>query len=330
MSAVSADVTVTAPATPSEGDWFGYYASASDSAFAYRAKLNRNGNTILGETATLPYDMNTRGDFVVWRYLNGTWVPVQQRLSGITTTPPYISGLTAWFDASDSTSLFNATSGGSNTVAGGDVQRWQDKSGNSWHVTEGSNPPTLQTSVLNGLSVVRFDGTNDILKTSSNFTITGNPAYSVFAVFRKTTNTKGNVFGWGSSATALNAAGYYDDGSSGLIAYAGGNSFNISVGANNTWFILSIVKSAGAINTTHTVRRNRTSVATSGHATSTPSISSNPLTIGRWSTYDPTGSLGAAFAGDIAELVIFNTALSTTSGGDMERMEKYLGDKWGL
>lgn len=58
-----------------------------------------------------------------------------------------------WFDAT------------SEAYANGDpVTAATDRSGNSRNATGGS-PPTFVTNVINGLSVYRFDGTNDMLQT---------------------------------------------------------------------------------------------------------------------------------------------------------------------
>ncbi len=61
-----------------------------------------------------------------------------------------------WLDANDSTTLFDATSGGSTPANGGTVRRWEDKSANARHVTEATNAPTRQTGVQNSRDVVRF------------------------------------------------------------------------------------------------------------------------------------------------------------------------------
>jgi hypothetical protein len=45
-----------------------------------------------------------------------------------------------WLDASDSATLFDATSGGSLAVDGGTVRRWEDKSGNARHATNSTGP----------------------------------------------------------------------------------------------------------------------------------------------------------------------------------------------
>lgn len=69
-----------------------------------------------------------------------------------------------WLDAADSSSI---------TLVSGAVSQWNDKSGNGRHVTQGTaaNRPAYPAAVLNGLNVVRFDGSND--KLTRNTTLTG-------------------------------------------------------------------------------------------------------------------------------------------------------------
>lgn len=70
-----------------------------------------------------------------------------------------------WLDASDSGTLFDATTGGSAVAADGAVARWEDKSGNARHATQPTeaNRPLRKTSVQNSLDVLRFDGLDDHL-----------------------------------------------------------------------------------------------------------------------------------------------------------------------
>jgi hypothetical protein len=84
--------------------------------------------------------------------------------------PTSLTGLHLWLDASDSSSLYDATSGGSIVATNGSVARWQDKSGNARHATQSSsgNRPTLQINGT-GQRVVRFDGLATFLRTSSTF-----------------------------------------------------------------------------------------------------------------------------------------------------------------
>jgi hypothetical protein len=274
--------------------------------------------TATGSAGQLAFDANYQYTCVQPNYWKraalSAWLPVS-------------TGLQLWLDASDAGSLYDATTGGSLVAAGAAVARWEDKSGNGRHVSDASNQPTRQTAVRNGLDVIRFDGTNDILRTTGNFPLTGNAASSVFVVYRKTSNTKGSVFGWGDAGTLLGAWGYYEDGTVAALALGGGNQFNTTTLANNTWAQMSVLKTAGAINATTTTRRNGSSIAASGHSSTTPNITAQPFTVGRWSNYDLDGSSSTAFQGDIGEIIIYNAALSDT---DRAAVESYLMTKWGI
>jgi hypothetical protein len=82
--------------------------------------------------------------------------------------PDMIRGLNCWYDAT--TGLYNATSGGTAvTTNGGAIYRWEDQSGNGFHLTNAqSSPPTLVTNSLNGKPGVDFNGTNQILEDTTN------------------------------------------------------------------------------------------------------------------------------------------------------------------
>jgi hypothetical protein len=68
--------------------------------------------------------------------------------------PLDIPGLKLWLDASDTSSF---------TLTGALVDQWNDKSGEGNHATQvvGANRPTRVAGILNGNHIVRFDGTND-------------------------------------------------------------------------------------------------------------------------------------------------------------------------
>lgn len=110
----------------------------------------------------------------------------RQRRANTWPKPPFFqtdfSGLKLWLDASDSATLFNATSGGSAVAADGAVARWEDKSGNGYHFTSSSGP-TRKTAIHNGKDTVRF-----VDKHMTGFTpssvFSGATAATVFAVMR--------------------------------------------------------------------------------------------------------------------------------------------------
>jgi hypothetical protein len=94
--------------------------------------------------------------------------------------PSFISGLTLWLDANDSSTLFDAASGGSASTNGGAVARWEDKSINALHYTQSNS--ALQP-IFNGVGV-DFDGSNDQLQsTNGSNAMAGKTNYSFFIVF---------------------------------------------------------------------------------------------------------------------------------------------------
>ena len=78
--------------------------------------------------------------------------------------PQNYEGLRAWWDSSDSDTLFDAVSGGGIVTDNNDpVARWEDKSGNGYHLTQStaSRQPLLKTNARNGRNSLYFDGSND-------------------------------------------------------------------------------------------------------------------------------------------------------------------------
>lgn len=236
--------------------------------------------------------------------------------------PLSITGCLSWYDWSDASTIYNATTGGSLVAADGAVYRLQDKSSNARHLMQASTGfnPLRKTSIQNGLDCGLFDGTNDYLETSGNFPETGNLEVSVLVVLKKLTATKGHLFGWGTTGVALNVFGIYDDNSTIGVAYAGGNTFKTSAINTTTFHQLTLTKSAGAINTTSAARQDGVSIATSGHSTNTPNIAAALFYMGRWADFS------AFFHGYIGEMLVYDSKLSDAN---RDAVEAYLKAKWG-
>lgn len=88
------------------------------------------------------------------------------------TYTPLNDGVSQWFDFSDATTLFDATTGGSLVAVNATIARVEDKSGNSRHATQvtGTRRPTRKASLLNSRDGASFDG-GDLL--SHTFSING-------------------------------------------------------------------------------------------------------------------------------------------------------------
>ncbi len=247
-------------------------------------------------------------------YVPGKVVLSKQFTWNETVWNPSMITTALWLDAADASTIIQS---------GGAVSQWNDKSGNGRNVAQatGSAQPALTAANLNGRDVLTFDG-GDSLATSENFPLTGNPAFSVFYVAKKTAATNGMTFGWGNTGTALAACGYYDDGTISACSYAGGNNYVTTQPTNNSWHIAAFTKSPGAINTTSSAFRNGVDVSTSGHSTTTPNISANLLVVGQWANYTLVRFIGA-----MAEIII---TASSASILDRQKVEGYLAHKGGL
>jgi hypothetical protein len=239
-----------------------------------------------------------------------------------------------WLDFSDSTTLFNATSGGSLPGDGVGIARVEDKSGHGRNFTQSSSSarPTRQTGVQNGLAVARFDGSDDFLSLASGLDILKNVSgSSIFAAYRWISNpTVGStVVHIATSSTGLGRHGI-GGGISSRKIFAGGrrldadSSQTVSSTADNptTTFIHSSV-----VNNSSTTITQRLNATTDGNSSSfqtsgsTSNTDSAEMTLGR-----NQGS--ANFCNiDLSELFVFNRAIS-----DSERnaLHNYLASKWGI
>ena len=99
-------------------------------------------------------------------------------------SPASYSNLTLWLDASDSSTLYDATTGGSLVAHEGQIARWQDKSGNNYHFTQSSaaNRPIRRRSIKNGLDVVTVSGGNSQRMQNTSINLASSD-YTVFCAF---------------------------------------------------------------------------------------------------------------------------------------------------
>jgi hypothetical protein len=224
-----------------------------------------------------------------------------------------------WLDASDSSTLFDATVKGSTPAADGAVGRWEDKSGFGNHVAQATanNRPIRKTAQYNSLDVLDFDGSNDEFRTYLPwFNFATNNSYSAFTVgIADTVRTNsatvylndafwGEMGGWTTNyLRSNNTVGVYNDPNAATVAYTAGalGIFGCELSGSS----IRIRLNGGAETATATGN-------TSSNATSV-------LAIGR--------SFGALLDGKIGEVIFFDSALSA---GNRQRVEGYLAHKWGL
>jgi hypothetical protein len=239
-------------------------------------------------------------------------------------SPNSLAGLTAWWDASDSSTLFDADTGGSATAADGEVGRLEDKSGLGHNFTQATsaNRPARKTAVQNGLDVLRLDGTNDRMLTSQAFSTFFGSTQSTVFVACKATSVGTNSTDPYSNETVLAAA----SSAHGFVMLRS-NSTAGAYGYDSNYRTASLSYVAGVwkvFTTTHSAstlgfRINKSSPATA--SLGTRDFLTQGLYLGaNWNN-------SAFFDGDVGEIITYNVALSDA---DREKVEDYLMDKWGI
>ncbi|HOD80296.1 MAG: Alpha-agarase precursor [Planctomycetes bacterium ADurb.Bin126] len=206
---------------------------------------------------------------------------------------PAVSGLLYWLDASDAATL---TVDGSNRVS-----TWADKSGNLRNFTQGTlgNQPLAVAFGQNGLTTIRFDGSDDRLALS-----TGTSPMTVFIVNKM--NSSVSLDGvWGSDNTS--DKGIRTSGTPGMWQHPGdGNDF--TNGTNGAMYIDGLAGNNPGLNAWHVLSAVRGS-NTSAYNTS----------------YLGWYYSGRTWDGEIAEVLVYDTRLNDF---DRAAIEEYLQGKW--
>lgn len=229
--------------------------------------------------------------------------------------PAGVAGCSLWLDASDADG--NGYAGDDTTS--GSLATWVDKSGNGVNFTQSTagSRPTIQSNIVNGKRVIRFDGSDDIM---SNTVYMGTTKSTIFAV------AKGNASGGhnrilhaGSSTDGIMFFGSY---LGNFAAFYGNGSWNDTsantrtISVTTDYRILSAVNDAGSTTTLAYPYVN--------------GLEQNAKT-GTTTTY--TGLLlggyggGQYWDGDIAEVIVYNRALTDA---ERKKVENYLGEKYNL
>lgn len=253
-------------------------------------------------------------------------------------SPSSITGLQLWLDAT--TGLFDATSGGSPvTTNASAVARWEDQSGNARHATQSTSGfrATLRTSVQNGRNIIRFDGTDDFYTGLSGALLNTSTTnkFSFFIAWIPDLASRHSAYGGGGILRKMTNGGTGD--TDWYFGVRSGGSFGINItGSANK-----------AITSTTNLSTNTASVVGINYDGTASATVSNRVTLylgttsetkvlgdgsGGWGNGD--GELGRGytsasyyFRGDLCELVIYNSVLSS---GDITSVVNYLKNRWGI
>ena len=246
-------------------------------------------------------------------------------------SPTNISGLTAWFDASDSATLFDADVGGTATPADGEVGRLQDKSGNGRHFAQGTSAdrPIRKTGIKNGLDVIRFDGVSDFMQMSATMSdLIAASASTVFIVAKAATVTtdEADIY---DNQTLFGDTGLWhgffvlkDDDTASAFGHDG---------SSDPTATLAYVPTNWAVFTAWHDGSNLAAAINSGAPASSSLASRSQLAntpvLGRTNDLSDLGYVAKFFDGDFGEMIIYNATLSAPQRA---ATEDYLATKWGI
>jgi len=234
--------------------------------------------------------------------------------------PSSIAGLQLWLDASDATTLFDATSGGSLVAADGGVARWEDKSGNARHATQGTsgNRPLRKTTVQGGKDVLRFDGSNDFFSLSA---VTTTSSYTSFFVFRRTSAGINSVSLGPATASSNYAAWWFSDNVLYELSINNVDHFTTHGTASTLTGSFLIVTTRTAT-TSIATRRNGSALATVSSGAGVTNAAS-----GSWTAVGRASNSPITHNGDMCEVILYDSALSDANRA---LVENYLLAKWGI
>ena len=243
-------------------------------------------------------------------------------------SPSDISGLKLWVKADEISGLSD----------GDPVSTWNDNSGVSNTLTSSSTArPIYKTSILNSLPVVRFDGSNDVMSKSSPSGVTNISGMTIFLVVKQASLSTNQVYAtvWDYATQGCWAFQTGDVNSDEMTLYiaenitSAGSNHASSTDANLTagFYLIALVYDGSLTNA------NRVKIYKNGSATTTgPDGGSTIATTLTSATADLRlgqfgGSLTRNFNGDMAEVIIYNSALGSTDRGNVE---SYLRTKWNV
>lgn len=230
------------------------------------------------------------------------------RKKGGAVTPPAfspsdISGLAAWYDASDTSTI---------TQAAGLVSQWNDKSSNANHATQvtGALQPTTGASTINGLNVITSNATSMMYLTADISHTTG---YTVLFVgaFNDTSLTKAVLGGSASGGFCIRAtaAEYLDviRDNEAILLHSG----TLAGTSNN---IMICTTSSGG----NEIFKNGVSVGSNttdaAYKTGTNKLFSE-------------SALNSKFSGAAGELIIYR---GIKNSSELNQLGNYAAAKWGI
>lgn len=222
--------------------------------------------------------------------------------------PQTVPNLVLWLDASQVTGLTD----------GAAVSAWPDASGRAHHATQASaaNRPTYRSAALSGKAAMRFDGSDDYLRIAGTI-VGGTQARTVFFVARPDVVGNKGVVDLGNGTTL--GAGFLVTPEYGVRVNGGSRLWLPS--ASTQTMQIGVLQFTGTTTNGISLWINGTLRSPSSTIAATIQTSGSG-SVGTW-TAGPIGNNN--FDGDIAEIIVYDRALSTT---ERQAVQQYLDTKY--
>lgn len=197
------------------------------------------------------------------------------------------------------------------TTDNGSVAGLKDKSGNSRDLIQatGANQPTYQTNEINSLPIIRFDGTNDEIILNS---ITLNQSFTVYLVYKPVSWGAGSrdVLTFSTTSNGVR----FQHASSLMQLWPGTTAITDTEHATGSFYLF-----AGKFsNTSSQQKTDNNATVTGGSGTGSGSY----VCLG-------SGNAQQESQIDVAELIIYNTSHTFTSGDGL-LVRQYLDTRYNL
>lgn len=250
-------------------------------------------------------------------------LPLMAQASAPAFAPTDISGLVAWYDFSDITTLFTDSARTTAVTADADpIGGVTDKSGSANHLGQGtaSKRPTYKVAIQNSKSIARFDGSDDILSRTASI-----PSISTGA-------TLCMVIKYASDEYSFALGGYYNGAAYRLLSSSSkhygnlqttaGAPANIGGAVASTSFGIVTLRYAAATG----VRLLRVNTTDTTNTITAANILQNQTLLYLGGAEHDT-HVFSNLNGDIAECILYDSALSDAN---RDSVLTYLNTKWAV